>query len=73
MAKQALLGARKDIAKILNCSPEEIIFTGSGTESDNLAVLGVARANKEFGKYIITSTIEHHAVLIRFSVGKRRF
>ena len=62
-AKEALLQARKEMAKILNCYPGEIIFTGSGTESDNLAVLGVARANKEFGKHVITSTIEHHAVL----------
>ena len=55
--------ARKTIATILNCRAEEIIFTGSGTESDNLAILGAARANKKFGNHIVTSNIEHHAVL----------
>ncbi len=74
-AKDAIFRARKTIAKILNCQPEEIIFTGSGTESDNLAILGTARANKNFGSparnathnvaggHIIVSNIEHHAVL----------
>ena len=62
-AKSALFQARKGIAEILNCHPSEIIFTGSGTESDNLAILGTARANKNFGSHIITSNIEHHAVL----------
>ena len=62
-AKAIISDARKTIAKILNCKPGEIIFTGSGTESDNLAVFGSARANKKFGNHIITSTIEHHAVL----------
>jgi len=62
-AKSAIFKARKTIANILNCRPEEIIFTGSGTESDNLAVFGVARANKNFGNHVICSAIEHHAVL----------
>ena len=62
-ANIAILQARKTIAQILNCKPQEVIFTGSGTESDNLAVLGVARANKKMGDHIITSNIEHHAVL----------
>ncbi len=71
-SKTAILQARKSIAKILNCKPEEIIFTGSGTESDNLAILGVARAfltslaKSNFyssGECIVTSAIEHHAVL----------
>ena len=60
-AKEALLEARKTTAKILNCQPGEIIFTGSGTESDNLAILGVTRAFKN--GHVITSKIEHHAVL----------
>jgi len=60
-AQEALADARYRTAKILGCAPNEIIFTGSGTESDNLAILGVARAK---GKgHIITSSIEHHAVL----------
>jgi len=61
-AKAGMYYARKTVADILNCQPEEIIFTGSGTESDNMAILGTARANKKFGNHIITSNIEHHAV-----------
>ncbi|MBN1494606.1 cysteine desulfurase NifS [Candidatus Peregrinibacteria bacterium] len=63
IAKIAVDTARVDIAKILGCSPEEIYFTSGGTESDNIAILGTARANAHKGKHIITSTIEHHAVL----------
>ncbi|MDD5163895.1 MAG: cysteine desulfurase NifS [Candidatus ainarchaeum sp.] len=62
-AKKALLEARKKIASILNCEPEEIIFTGSGTESCNLAIKGVAFALRKKGKHIITQKTEHHAVL----------
>jgi len=62
-AKSAIYRARKTIAEILNCQPEEVFFTGSGTESDNLAIFGIAQANKDFGRHIITSNIEFHAVL----------
>jgi len=62
-AKQALEVAREKAAKILNCQPEQIIFTGSGTESDNQAIIGAALANQARGRHIITSLIEHHAVL----------
>ncbi|VVB99938.1 Cysteine desulfurase IscS 2 [uncultured archaeon] len=62
-AKKAVDRARKIVAGILGCRPEEVIFTGSGTESCNLAIKGAAFANKEKGKHIITSKIEHHAVL----------
>lgn len=62
-AKKVMTSARKDIAKILNCKAEEIVFTGSGTESDNLAIMGTARANKQAGNHIITQSTEHHAVL----------
>ena len=63
-AKLTLGATRKIIADIVHAAnPEEIIFTGSGTESDNLAILGVARANKKKGKHIIVSAVEHHAVL----------
>ncbi len=62
-AKNALDNARENVSKILNAEPREIIFTGGGTESINLAIKGVARALKEKGKHIIASKIEHHAVL----------
>jgi cysteine desulfurase len=62
-AKQALEESRETVAKFVNANPEEIIFTGSATESINSVIKGVAFANKEKGKHIITSAIEHHAVL----------
>ena len=62
-AKRALEEARRKIANIINCKPNEIYFTSCGTESDNLAIKGIAYANKENGKHIITSKIEHPAVL----------
>jgi cysteine desulfurase len=61
-AKRAIDSARKSIANILNTHPNEVFFTSGGTESDNLAILGFARANKKNGKHIITTAIEHHAV-----------
>ncbi len=62
--KMAVDLARERIAKILGgVRPDEIIFTSGGTESDNMAVLGSARMHKDKKKHIITSTIEHHAVL----------
>ncbi len=65
-AKEAITGARQKVAGILGCSPEEIIFTGSGTESDNLGIIGYARKNRDKGNHIITTSIEHHAVLDSF-------
>ena len=62
-AKRALEEARRKIANIINCKPNEIYFTSCGTESDNLAIKGIAYANKEKGKHIIASKIEHPAVL----------
>ncbi|MBS3065523.1 aminotransferase class V-fold PLP-dependent enzyme, partial [Candidatus Pacearchaeota archaeon] len=61
-AKNALDNARQEIASLLNCSTKEIIFTSGGTESINLAIKGIALANKE-KNHIITSKIEHPAVL----------
>lgn len=62
-AKEALEIAREKIAKIINAEPDEIIFTSGGTEGDNLAIKGAARALKSKGNHIITSAFEHHAVL----------
>lgn len=62
-AKEALDSARATIAKAIGCKESEIIFTSGGTEADNLAVVGAVFANKEKGRHVITSVIEHHAVL----------
>ena len=62
-AKTAVENARRRIADCLGCSPSEIVFTAGGTEADNLAVRGIARSRKNSGKHIVTSAIEHHAVL----------
>ena len=63
-AKKCLEKARKQVAAFLKAeSPDEIIFTSGGTESDNFAIKGVCEANKDKGKHIITSIIEHPAVL----------
>lgn len=61
--REALANARATIAKIINAEPDEIIFTSGGTESDNHAILGAAYENAARGKHIITTQIEHHAVL----------
>ena len=55
--------ARERIARVLNVRADEILFTSGGTESDNLAILGYARMNQSQGKHLITTSIEHHAVL----------
>ena len=55
--------ARQRIADCVVCSPAELVFCSSGTESDNLALRGVARALRGQGRHIVVSAIEHHAVL----------
>ncbi|MFA4936255.1 MAG: aminotransferase class V-fold PLP-dependent enzyme, partial [Candidatus Methanoperedens sp.] len=62
-AKRAIEEARQKVADLIGAKKEEVIFTGSGTESDNLAIKGIAFKNRKKGDHIITSSIEHHAVL----------
>lgn len=62
-AKAAMDAARANVAGFIGARNEEIVFTGGGTEADNFAIKGVAYANNSKGNHIITSTIEHHAVL----------
>ncbi|MFH1322794.1 MAG: cysteine desulfurase NifS [Methanobacteriota archaeon] len=62
-ARRAMEDARAKVADLIGAKKEEIIFTGSGTESDNLAIKGLAYRNRKKGDHIITSSIEHHAVL----------
>lgn len=62
-AKKAINKSRNQVANVINCNSSEIYFTSCGSESDNLAIKGFAYANKMKGNHIITSKIEHHAVL----------
>lgn len=62
-ARAGIDDAREDLARAINCSPEEIVFTGGGTEADNLAVKGTAWASERRGKHILLPRLEHHAVL----------
>ena len=62
-AKEAIEEARTKVANLIGASEEEIVFTGGGTEADNFAIKGVAYANENKGNHIITTPIEHHAVI----------
>ena len=62
-ARRAVEDARKAVAASIGAQPQEICFTSGGSESDNMAIRGIARALKDKGKHIITTAIEHHAVL----------
>jgi len=62
-SKKAVEKARNNVASALGANPDEIYFTSGGTESDNWAIKGIAYANRKKGNHIITSSIEHHAVL----------
>ncbi len=62
-ARHALDASRERVAKVLGCRTSEVVFTSGGTESDNAAIQGVATALHETGNHIITSGVEHHAVL----------
>lgn len=62
-AKKIVNGARDEMASLLGCESDELVFTAGGTESDNLAILGLLESLGMEGKHVITSAIEHHAVL----------
>ena len=62
-AKSLLDDARQQVARLIHAEPSEIVFVGGGTEADNLAIRGIAESQKARGRHIITSKIEHHAVL----------
>lgn len=74
-ARAALDDCRERMAAVLHCKPSEVVFTSGGTESVNLAILGMARLLKPKGRHIITSAIEHHAVLhsCKYLVNKEGF
>ncbi|MEO0156287.1 MAG: aminotransferase class V-fold PLP-dependent enzyme, partial [candidate division WOR-3 bacterium] len=65
-AREAIELSRKKVADALGASPDEIIFTSGGSESDNTAIKGVAYAMAEKGNHLVTTKIEHHAVLEPF-------
>lgn len=71
-ARALLDDARDRVAKFLGAKPSEIVFTSGGTESNNLAVLGAARLFKLKGKHLVTSAIEHHAVLHCFDYLEKK-
>ena len=70
--KMVIERARQDVAKVINCNPKEIYFTSCGSESDNLALKGIMYANKEKGKHIITSKVEHPAIMNTCATLKRQ-
>jgi len=71
-ARAAIDDARDRLARLLGAKSHEIIFTGGGTESDNLGVIGLARASEAKGRHVITSATEHHAVLHAFEFLEKK-
>jgi len=71
--RRAVEGARETVAASMGCAPREVVFTSGGTESDNMALKGVAFANLERPGHIITTRIEHHAVLHTATYLRDRF
>jgi cysteine desulfurase len=72
-AGEAVSAARAQVASLIGCEPEAIVFTGSGSEADNLAIKGVALARLGAGDHLITSAVEHPAVLAACRYLERRF
>jgi cysteine desulfurase len=70
--RQAIEAARNKVAESIGAKNEEIVFTGGGSEADNSAIKGVADANRRKGNHIITSVIEHHAVLVTCKFLEKR-
>ena len=71
-ARAAIDDARDRLAGLLGAKSHEIIFTGGGTESDNLAVIGLARALQAKGRHVVTCATEHHAVLHAFEYLEKK-
>jgi len=71
-ARAAIDNARDQLAALVGAKPHELVFTGSGTESNNLAVLGLARSRREQGRHLICGSTEHHAVLHAFKHLRQR-
>jgi cysteine desulfurase len=71
-AHEAVVSARSEVAMLLGCAPESVVFTASGSEADNLAIKGVALARRGEGDHVITSAIEHPAVLAACRYLQRR-
>ncbi|MDR1471110.1 MAG: cysteine desulfurase NifS [Synergistaceae bacterium] len=73
-ARRAIDEARESVAGLVGAGPHEIVFTGSGSASDNLAIKGAVWASKRVGKHIITSAVEHHAIMDTFKwLGKKGY
>jgi len=74
-ARSLLDEARERVATVWRCKPSEVVFTSGGTESNNLAIFGTARFLRDKGRHIVTSTVEHHAVLhpCEYLVNKEGF
>jgi cysteine desulfurase len=70
-ARAAVDSAREDVARVLGATPREIVFTGGGSESDVLAIVGAARAARGRGRHVVTVATEHHAVLHAVDVLER--
>lgn len=70
--RKDLEGARERVAEAIGAEPREILFTSGGTEADNIAILGAAMARENRGRHVITSAIEHHAVLHAFEALEKR-